>query len=104
NRGIPGSDLAAMSSGPGVHPDVRADEGRSLDVIGLEALEILAEIVVRDVEKPGPWRERRGLPVLAAGRRRADVADDASDLRFLLRDLFRPARLQVHSGSRGDVD
>src|SRR5205085_5056154 len=76
---IPRVELAAVTSRSRVHLDVCADERRPLDVVGLDALLVLAEVVVRNVEKTRVRREGRWLPVLPARRRRADVANDSAD-------------------------
>src|SRR5207302_870209 len=81
--GIPCVERSAIRSAR-VHLDIRAEERSSFDVVGLEGFHLLAEVVLRNVEQARSRRECGWLPVLAAGRRRADVADGLANLRLLL--------------------
>src|SRR5439155_26784546 len=77
---------------------------RPLDVVRLDTLLLLAEVVVREVEKAGPRRERGGLPIFAAGRCRTDIVHHLAEPGPFLLDLDGTACLEVDSGRRGDVN
>src|SRR5690606_18811803 len=81
---VPGAELATMAAWARLHQHVRADIRRAGDVADLGLDEIHAEIVVREVEKPGRVRESRRLPVLGARGSGADVGH----LLVRLRPLF----------------
>ena len=51
--GVPRGELAPMAAGAGVHLDVRADIRRARDIVGLHALHLGAQVVVRDVLETG---------------------------------------------------
>ena len=58
-----------LPPGPGSCCTFGADVRRAGDVVRLDALAVHAQVLVRDVEQPGPRREGRRLPVLGARRR-----------------------------------
>src|SRR5207249_5150048 len=93
--GIPRVERSAILSAR-VHFDIRAEERSAFDVVGLDGFHLLAQVVLRDVEEARSRRESGWLPILAAGGRRADIADGLADLRLLLGNLARPAALRVH--------
>jgi hypothetical protein len=72
--------------------DIRTDERRAGDVADGLALPVHAKLFVRYVHKTGQRREGRWIPVLEAGRGRADVVHHGADLGELVR---------VHHGSAG---
>ena len=92
-----------MPARPGVHPHLHADVGRAGDVAGLGGLGVLAEVVVRDVRKPGSRRVGRRLPVLGGGRCGTYLARDPADLLLLLGIVDQPAGLEVDARGRGDM-
>ena len=94
---VPGAELAAIASRPRLHLHVGAHIRRAGDVVRLKALPVHAQIVVRDVKKPGAARIGGGIPVFRAGRSRADVAYDPVQLRLFLGIDNQAASLEVHA-------
>src|SRR6185437_3394592 len=99
---IPGGKESAIAARASVHADVHADIRRSGDVIRLGALFFEAEIVMGDIDKAGLRGKGRWLPVLAAGRGRADIAHgfEAGYLRGIQIQL---SRFQVDGQGAVDV-
>src|SRR5438477_7250473 len=90
---IPGRKLAAVPARSGVHPHVHPDIGRARYIAGLRRFDVLAEIVMRDVEEFGLWRKRGGLPVLRAGRSGAAVSYDLPGYWLCPRVVLQPTGL-----------
>src|SRR5205823_5696262 len=82
-------ERSAIPAGARIHLGIRAEERSAFDVVGLERFHLLAEVVLRNVKQARLGRERGWLPVFAAGRRRADVADGLLDRRSLVGDVAR---------------
>ena len=105
---LPATGSQAVNSprlppGPGLGDDLGADERRASDVADGPALPIHAEVLVRYVHKAGQRRKGRRIPVLEAGRRRADVVYDGADLGELVRVHDGPPGLEIDAENGIDV-
>src|ERR1700752_5400578 len=100
---IPGGELAAMAAGASLGDNLRTDERRASDVADGPALPIHAQVLMWYVHQAGRRRKRRRIPVLEAGRRRADVVYDSADLGELVRVHDGPPGLEVDAEYGIDV-
>src|SRR3984957_9242831 len=89
---VPCCEFATIAARAWLAHDLRADERRASYVADGPALPIHAQVFVRYVHKAGQRGKGRWIPILEAGRRRADVVYYDADLRELIR---------VHDGSPG---
>ena len=92
-----------MTTGSRIHLDRCADVRRACDVTRRCRLLFLTEILVRNVDPSRALGVRRRLPVLCAGRRRTDIANDLADHRLLVRGVAQSAGLQVDALAGRDV-
>src|SRR4029078_6046649 len=94
--------MARRISRASVHLYVRANVGRSGDVIRLETFLVHAQVLMRDVDEARAWRVRRRLPILRARRGGTTVARDLRHTCRFLGHVLKSSSLEVDAAGRVD--